>query len=95
MLDVRKTIYVLLPIEQAVVNLVAQHLHLSVRSMQRQLEMAGTDFSTLLDEVRHDLAQRYLTERAISVGTRCYAFGLYPASVIYPLVFIALWNDAP
>ncbi|SIT49579.1 conserved hypothetical protein [Paraburkholderia piptadeniae] len=67
-LDVRKAIYVLLPIEQAVVNQVAQHLHLSVRSMQRQLEMAGTDFSTLLDEVRGDLAQRYMKNVRYPLG---------------------------
>jgi AraC-like DNA-binding protein len=67
-LDVRKAIYVLLPIDQAVVHQVAQHLHLSVRSMQRQLELAGTDFSTLLDEVRHDLAQRYMTNVRYPLG---------------------------
>jgi AraC-like DNA-binding protein len=67
-LEVRKAIYLLLPIEQAVVDKVAPHIHMSVRSMQRQLEIAGTDFSTLLDEVRHDLTLRYMMNARYSLG---------------------------
>jgi AraC-like DNA-binding protein len=67
-LDVRKTIHLLLPIEQATVDEVALYLHLSVRTMQRQLEAAGTNFSNLVDDVRKELAMRYLTNARYPIG---------------------------
>jgi AraC-like DNA-binding protein len=39
---------------------VAQGLGLSVRSMQRQLDEAGASFTSLVNEVRCDLAPRYI-----------------------------------
>jgi len=66
--DVRQTIHLLLPIEQATVEEVALHLHLSVRTMQRQLETAGTNFSNLVDDVRQELAVRYLYNRRYPIG---------------------------
>ena len=47
-LEVRKAIYLLLPLEQATVERVARHLRLSVRTMQRQLDSADTSFSELV-----------------------------------------------
>lgn len=67
-LDVRKTIHLLLPIEQATVEQVALHLHMSVRTMQRKLETAGKNFSNLVDEVRQELAVRYLTNQRYPIG---------------------------
>lgn len=67
-LDVRKTIHLLLPIEQATVEEVALYLHLSVRTMQRQLGAAGTNFSNLVDDVREELAIRYLTNARYPIG---------------------------
>jgi len=67
-LDVRKTIHLLLPIERATVEEVALYLHVSVRTMQRQLEAAGTNFSNLVDDVRQELAVRYLTNVRYSIG---------------------------
>ncbi|GAB7548529.1 hypothetical protein CS8_082230 [Cupriavidus sp. 8B] len=67
-LDVRKTIHLLLPIEQATVEEVALYLHLSVRTMQRQLKAAGTNFSNLVDDVRQELAVRYLTNARYPIG---------------------------
>jgi AraC-like DNA-binding protein len=60
-LEVRKAIFLLLPLEQAMVEQVARHLGLSVRTMQRQLDVAGTSFTALLDEVRRELAMRYMS----------------------------------
>lgn len=68
MLDVRRTIYLLLPIEQAAIDQVAKHLNLSVRTMQRQLDMAGTNFSNLVEEVRRELAVRYLSNPRYPIG---------------------------
>jgi AraC-like DNA-binding protein len=67
-LEVRKAIYLLLPIERATLDLVASHLRLSVRTMQRQLESAGTSFSALLEEVRCELAVRYMSNPRYPVG---------------------------
>lgn len=67
-LDVRKSIHLLLLIEQATVEQVALNLHLSVRTMQRQLETAGTNFSNLVEEVRLELAVRYLANQRYPIG---------------------------
>ncbi len=66
--EVRNAIYLLLPVEQASTEDVARHLHLSVRSLQRHLEDAGTTFSNLLDEVRQELAVRYMSNERYSIG---------------------------
>lgn len=58
--EVRKAIYLLLPMGRANVEYVAQGLGLSVRTMQRQLDAENTHFSHLLNEVRQELVQRYL-----------------------------------
>ncbi|RKT26997.1 AraC-like DNA-binding protein [Paraburkholderia sp. RAU2J] len=66
--EVRKAIYLLLPVEQATVELVARHLNLSVRTMQRQLGSADTCFSTLVEEVRRELAIRYMSNARYPIG---------------------------
>jgi AraC-like DNA-binding protein len=67
-LEVRKAIYLLLPLEQATVELVARHLRLSVRTMQRQLGSADTSFSALVEEVRRELAVRYMSNPRYPIG---------------------------
>ncbi|HEX3639073.1 MAG TPA: AraC family transcriptional regulator [Paraburkholderia sp.] len=67
-LEVRKAIYLLLPVEQGTVDHVARHLRLSVRTMQRQLGSADTSFSALVDEVRRELAIRYMSNPRYPVG---------------------------
>jgi len=67
-LEVRKAIYLLLPVEQASVERVARHLRLSVRTMQRQLGSANTSFSALVDEVRRELAVRYISNPRYPIG---------------------------
>ncbi|BAN26578.1 helix-turn-helix AraC domain protein [Caballeronia insecticola] len=67
-LEVRKAIYLLLPVEHATVDLVARHLRLSVRTMQRQLGTANTSFSELVEEVRRELAVRYMSNPLYPIG---------------------------
>lgn len=67
-LEVRKAIYLLLPLEQATVERVARHVRLSVRTMQRQLELGQTSFSTLVEEVRGELAVRYMSNPRYPIG---------------------------
>ncbi|MBP0590673.1 AraC family transcriptional regulator [Paraburkholderia sp. LEh10] len=67
-LEVRKAIYLLLPLEQATVELVAHHLRMSVRTMQRQLGSLKISFSALVDEVRRELAVRYMSNPRYPIG---------------------------
>ena len=59
-MEVRKAIYLMLPSGRATSEYVAQGLGLSVRTLQRQLDEAGASFTELLNEVRCELAQRYM-----------------------------------
>ncbi|WP_137896085.1 AraC family transcriptional regulator [Ramlibacter sp. 2FC] len=67
-LEVRKAIYLLLPMGRATSESVAQGLGLSVRTMQRQLDEGGASFTDLLGEVRRELVQRYMDNRQYSIG---------------------------
>ncbi|WP_256735003.1 AraC family transcriptional regulator [Variovorax sp. dw_954] len=66
--EVRKAIYLMLPTGRATVESVAQALGMSVRSMQRQLDEAGTSFTLLLNAVRSALAPRYLENPKFNLG---------------------------
>jgi AraC-like DNA-binding protein len=65
---VRKAIYLLLPLEQATIERVARHLHLSVRTLQRQLGSSDTSFSALVEEIRCELAVRYMSNPRYPIG---------------------------
>lgn len=66
--EVRKIIYLLMPIEQARIERVAEQMHLSTRTLQRQLDHSGTSFSELLDDVRKNLVLRYMNNNRYSIG---------------------------
>ncbi|HVR52013.1 MAG TPA: AraC family transcriptional regulator [Pseudorhodoferax sp.] len=66
--QVRKAIYLMLPTGNATCACVAQGLGRSIRTLQRELDEEGLSFSVLLDEVRHELAQRYMANPRYSVG---------------------------
>ncbi|PVX85848.1 AraC-like DNA-binding protein [Paraburkholderia unamae] len=67
-LEVRKAIYLLLPLGQASVEQVAAHLHMSVRTMQRQLDLANTSFSRVTEGVRYELAVRFMSNSRFPIG---------------------------
>jgi AraC-like DNA-binding protein len=54
---------------------VAAGLHMSARSLQRKLGSAGVTFDALLDEVRRELALRYLADPEIAIGEVAYLLG--------------------
>lgn len=54
---------------------VAQRLHLSERSLQRRLEAEGHRFADLVDEVRRELAQRYVADPRLALGEVAYLLG--------------------
>ena len=65
---VRKAIYLMLPSGNATCICVAQGLGRSVRTLQRELNGEGANFTDLLVEVRSELAQRYVRNPDYSVG---------------------------
>jgi AraC-like DNA-binding protein len=59
-LDVRRSVYLLLPMGRANVDQVASGLGMNVRTLQRRLEESQVSFSDVLNDVRCELAQRYI-----------------------------------
>ena len=58
--DVRRTIYLLLPLGRATIVQIAQSMGLNVRTLQRRLDDSGLAFGELVAEVRRELAPRYI-----------------------------------
>ena len=67
-LDVRRSVYLLLPMGRASVEQVASGLGMNVRTLQRRLDDNGTHFSAILNEVRCELAQRYIVGTVHALG---------------------------
>lgn len=54
---------------------VAHRLHLSERSLQRRLEEEGCRFADLVEQVRRELALRYIADRRLALGEVAYLLG--------------------
>ena len=59
---------------------VARELYMSSRKLQRQLQSEDTTFTTLLNEIRQDLAQRYLREQDINLTEIAFLLGYSESS---------------
>lgn len=92
--EVRKAIYMLLPIEQASIDQVAHYLHLSTRTLQRQLQTVNSDFSAQLDDVRHELAVRYLSNVRYPIGSVASMLG-YSRQASFTRWFISQFAMTP
>ena len=66
--EVRSAICVLLPRRRATIEQVAAAMGVTVRTLQRKLTVERCSFSDLVNEVRRDVAQRYLRDPAIPVA---------------------------
>ncbi|MEX6504560.1 AraC family transcriptional regulator [Pseudomonas zhanjiangensis] len=66
--DVRKAIYLLLPMGRATIEQIAQALGMNVRTLQRRLEENNATFSDLINDVRRDLVTRYMENPAYSLA---------------------------
>jgi AraC-like DNA-binding protein len=53
----------------------ARSLNMSERSLQRRLEAEGAKFGDLVDEVRRELALRYVGDRRLALGEVAYLLG--------------------
>jgi AraC-like DNA-binding protein len=66
--EVRKAIYLLLPMGRATVEQIAQSHGMNVRTLQRRLLDSEVTFSDLVGEVRRDLVQRYMQNPGYSMA---------------------------
>lgn len=65
----------MLPHGKANAKEVARRLGTSSRSLSRKLQMEGTTFAEILDEMRRALAERYLAERRLSISEIAWLLG--------------------
>ena len=72
---VEKAIVELLPHGHAKVENVAARLHMSSKTLARQLSAERLTFSNVLRELRSTLAHRYLTDRDLSVSQIAWLLG--------------------
>jgi AraC-like DNA-binding protein len=68
MFEVRKAIYLLLPMGRATIEQIALAMGMNVRTLQRRLEENQATFSDLINGVRRDLVLRYLENPGYSLG---------------------------
>jgi AraC-like DNA-binding protein len=80
--EVRRVLRAALRGDAADVDLVAARLGLTSRSLQRRLKDEGTSFQAVRDEVRRDLATRYLEER-LSVAEISFLLGFSEPSAFF------------
>lgn len=93
-IEVRKAIYLLLPMGRANVEQIAQGLGMNVRTLQRRLDESGETFSDLIDDVRRELAQRYITSTNHTLGRIAEQLG-YSNPSSFTRWFIAQFKVTP
>ena len=65
--DVRRTILLLLPSGRCSIERVSEHLGVVPRTIQRRLTEKGQSFSSLMNDIRKELAVRYVFETSRSL----------------------------
>ena len=73
--EVRKLLIDLLPTGTATQKAVAQRLHKSVSTLQRQLSSEGTTFREIQDDTRQELAEEYVADGQHSLSQVAYLLG--------------------
>jgi len=79
--EVRELLLTSLP-EGASLAWTARQLGMSSRTLQRRLSDAGTSYHRQLDELRHQLAERYMAEGS-SIGEVAFALGFSEPSAFH------------
>jgi AraC-like DNA-binding protein len=62
---------------------VAARLHMSARSLQRRLQLQETSFQDVVNDIRCDLARRYLAEPRLSIAEVAFLLGFAEVSNFY------------
>lgn len=92
--DVRSAVYLMLPMGRATCEAVAQGLGMSLRTMQRQLDEAGETFTDILNEVRRELARRYVENPQYSLLRVAELLG-YGSASSFTRWFSSQFGEAP
>ena len=92
--EVRSAVYLMLPMGRATSEAVAQGLGLSLRTMQRQLDASGETFTDIVNNVRRDLAQRYVANPDYSLLRVSELLG-YGSAASFTRWFSAQFGEAP
>ncbi|OTG82296.1 AraC family transcriptional regulator [Acinetobacter sp. ANC 4648] len=92
--DIRKSIYLLLPMGRATIDQIAQTHGINVRTLQRRLEASQTSFSDLINDVRRNLVFRYLQNLNYSLGQVSDILG-YSTPSSFTRWFISQFEIAP
>ncbi len=73
--QVRRLLVSLLPSGKAAQDQVANRLHRSTSTLQRQLQAEGTSYRDILDDTRKNLAEEYLRQGKLSHAQIAYLLG--------------------
>ena len=79
---VENSIVALLPHGKAQFELVAKKLNMSERTLARRLEREGQTFGDVLEELRRDLAARYLVDPSMQMSQIAWRLGFSHASAL-------------
>jgi AraC-like DNA-binding protein len=93
-LEARQAIHLLLPLGQASIERIARGLGMNARTLQRRLEEEGLSFSELINDVRRELAMRYLASRSYSLTRIAELLG-YAQSSSFTRWFISQFGSSP
>jgi AraC-like DNA-binding protein len=74
-IDVRRVIASRMADRETDISVVARHLGISTRTLQRRLAAAGLSYQELLDETRREAAEKCMTNSSLSVGEIAYLLG--------------------
>ncbi len=80
---VRVAVAELLDARETTLDAAAARVHLTRRTLQRELKARGTSHTILLDEVRRERALRLLADGALSVTEVAYRLGLSEPSAFF------------
>jgi AraC-like DNA-binding protein len=90
----RRSIYLLLPAGRATLEQTSENLGLSPRTLQRLLDKDKHGFTDLLNEVRRELALRYLASSAHNLASIAHMIG-YASQSSFTRWFAAEFGVAP
>ncbi len=80
--QVKRVLHEALRSDDAHVDIVAERLGLTSRSLQRRLKDEGTSFNTLREDVRRDLARRYLDD-GLAIAEISFLLGFSEPSAFF------------
>ncbi len=79
--SVQKQIIDALPQDQANIKFIAKQLGRSPRTLQRELNSSGTSFSSILEDTRRELANKYLLDTDLHLSQITFLLGFSEVSV--------------